>query len=61
MADKTLSNLVDTLRRQRADLEQQMEDTDASQIRTSDLMKSIENLRERVKRTSAEAPDRKDE
>jgi hypothetical protein len=37
-----------------------MEDTDASQIRTSDLMKSIKDLHEGVKRT-AEAPKREDE
>ena len=53
MADKGFNQLVDTIRRQRYDLERQMEDTDASQTRTTDLMKAIEDLRERVERTSS--------
>jgi hypothetical protein len=55
VAQNSFDRLLDTLRRQREDLERQMDDTTKSQTRTSDLMKTIEELRERVKRTSAPA------
>jgi hypothetical protein len=54
MADETFDRIRETLRRQREDLERQMEDTDASQTRTTDLVKAIEDLRERVSRTASE-------
>ena len=61
MADQTFDRIRETLRRQREDLERQMDDTGASQTRTTDLVKAIESLRERVRRTAAEREKPKDD
>ena len=57
VADQTFDRIRENLRRQREDLERQMEDTDVSQTRTTSLVKAIEDLRERVRRTAA-APEK---
>ena len=53
VANLSFDRFVDLMQKQRKDLERQMEDTDASHVRTSDLLKSIEDLRERVRKTAS--------
>lgn len=51
VATLSFDGFLRLLRRQRQDLESQMEEADRSHRRTTDLMKSIAELRERVRKT----------